>query len=260
MRLWSIHPKYLDTNGFIALWREALLAQSVLKNNSKGYSKHPQLNRFKKEKDPLISIGSYLRGVFLESQRRGYSFDNSKILFEGDADPIPVTTGQIEFEWAHLLNKLSSRSTNIYSRNSGISVPDTHPLFKVIEGRRESWEIVKEQKIVTMPHKRPMLLALLNEMVGVLKPIKYETLNVFWEADKKYKLLDLEFQHPKLGIRPLDYKNPEDSPWGVSSLSIISSIIDYLLGKKLGVELDDNGIIIGFIFVDKSNEKKKITS
>ena len=29
MRLWSLHPRYLDAKGLVALWREALLAQAV---------------------------------------------------------------------------------------------------------------------------------------------------------------------------------------------------------------------------------------
>ncbi|WP_338140756.1 pyrimidine dimer DNA glycosylase/endonuclease V [Candidatus Nitrotoga sp. 1052] len=28
MRLWTLHPCYLDSRGLVALWREALLAQS----------------------------------------------------------------------------------------------------------------------------------------------------------------------------------------------------------------------------------------
>jgi hypothetical protein len=35
LRLWSIHPKYLDATGLVALWREALLAQKVLKGKTK---------------------------------------------------------------------------------------------------------------------------------------------------------------------------------------------------------------------------------
>ncbi|HRQ69172.1 MAG TPA: pyrimidine dimer DNA glycosylase/endonuclease V, partial [bacterium] len=27
MRIWSIHPKYLDNIGLVALWRETLLAK-----------------------------------------------------------------------------------------------------------------------------------------------------------------------------------------------------------------------------------------
>ena len=46
LRLWSIHPKYLDGIGLVALWRESLLAQKVLKGETKGYRHHPQLRRF----------------------------------------------------------------------------------------------------------------------------------------------------------------------------------------------------------------------
>jgi hypothetical protein len=41
MRLWSLHPKYLDPRGLVALWREALLAQKVLQGGTRGYRSHP---------------------------------------------------------------------------------------------------------------------------------------------------------------------------------------------------------------------------
>ncbi|OAD21125.1 DNA-(apurinic or apyrimidinic site) lyase / pyrimidine dimer DNA glycosylase, partial [Candidatus Thiomargarita nelsonii] len=37
MRLWSLHPKYLDPKGLVALWRETLLAQKVLLGETRGY-------------------------------------------------------------------------------------------------------------------------------------------------------------------------------------------------------------------------------
>ena len=43
MRLWSLHPRYLDPQGLVALWREALLARAVLCGNTRGHRKHPQL-------------------------------------------------------------------------------------------------------------------------------------------------------------------------------------------------------------------------
>jgi Pyrimidine dimer DNA glycosylase len=46
VRLWSLHPKYLDARGLVALWREALLAQAVLRGRTRGYRHHPQLARF----------------------------------------------------------------------------------------------------------------------------------------------------------------------------------------------------------------------
>ncbi len=30
MRIWSLHPKYLDRQGLLACWRETLLAQKVM--------------------------------------------------------------------------------------------------------------------------------------------------------------------------------------------------------------------------------------
>jgi hypothetical protein len=52
MRIWSLHPKYLDSGGLVALWRESLMALHVLEGKTKGYKNHPQLARFKKAKKP----------------------------------------------------------------------------------------------------------------------------------------------------------------------------------------------------------------
>lgn len=147
MRLWSIHPKYLDSKGLVALWREALLAQKVLQGQTKGYKNHPQLIRFKQQKNPLQFIGTYLYHVYLEAEKRGYSFDQKKILnMQNDLVQIPVTTGQKEYEFDHLKKKLLLRSPDFYSAH-GFSKKlaktiDLHPLFKEVEGEVESWEVV----------------------------------------------------------------------------------------------------------------------
>jgi Pyrimidine dimer DNA glycosylase (EC 3.2.2.17)/DNA-(apurinic or apyrimidinic site) lyase (EC 4.2.99.18) len=60
MRLWSIHPKYLDVQGLLGLWREGLLAQKVLLGETKGYRNHPQLIRFKRTSDPCPLPGDLL--------------------------------------------------------------------------------------------------------------------------------------------------------------------------------------------------------
>jgi len=51
MRLWSLHPAYLDARGLGALWREGLLAQAVLRGKTRGYRSHPQLERWR-ARDP----------------------------------------------------------------------------------------------------------------------------------------------------------------------------------------------------------------
>ena len=79
MRIWSFHPKYLDRQGLIALWREALLAQKVLRGETRGYKHHPQLLRFRSQYDPVAAIAKYLEYVFAEVVTRGYNFDRHKI-------------------------------------------------------------------------------------------------------------------------------------------------------------------------------------
>jgi hypothetical protein len=139
MRLWSVHPRYLDRQGLTACWREALLAQTVIGRTSGGYSNHPQLQRFRATADPLAAVGTYLRGVAEEADARGYNFTTSKILREGRMT-VPVMTGQLDHEWKHLLGKLAVRSPERLEALVGLDSPDPHPLFTVVDGPIESWE------------------------------------------------------------------------------------------------------------------------
>jgi hypothetical protein len=117
MRLWSIHPKYLDRQGLLAVWREGLLAQSVLlkgeykkcpkclgsgfwstngecseddicpkcKGTGKiktSYYNHPALKRFKEADNPIKYINLYLLVIWEEANKRGYNFDKKKIKYE----------------------------------------------------------------------------------------------------------------------------------------------------------------------------------
>ncbi len=140
MRLWSLHPKYLDRAGLLALWREGLLAQKVLLGKTKGYHSHPQLARFRACSDPVRAIGRYLEAVLGESRNRGYRFDGSKIEKIGRGVRIEVTKGQIEYEWQHLFGKLKVRDRKTYSMNRTVARPQPHPLFRVVPGGIEEWE------------------------------------------------------------------------------------------------------------------------
>lgn len=140
MRLWSIHPKYLDAQGIVALWRETLLAQAVLRNETKGYRNHPQLERFKNCSAPLSAISSYLESIYIESVDRGYSFNESKIKPAGKPVSINVTVGQINYEWLHLMSKLKERSPVVYEKWHTHKEIEPHPLFEVQAGEIELWE------------------------------------------------------------------------------------------------------------------------
>ena len=140
MRIWSIHPKYLDAKGLVALWREALLATHVLEGKTKGYINHAQLKRFRGVDDPAGAICQYLSIIEEEASARGYNFDRNKIGEVKKPVFIEVTTGQLEYERKHLLSKLKIRNPELFNKFKEIKNFDPHPIFVVINGEVEKWE------------------------------------------------------------------------------------------------------------------------
>ena len=142
MRLWSLHPKYLDARGLVALWRESLLAQAVLRGETAGYRFHPQLARFQEAPNPVGSIARYLRCVCEEAAHRGYRFDASKICRSRTSGRLRVTRGQLDYEWRHLMEKLRTRDPHWHGRWSTLARPMPHPLFRPRPGEIAEWEKV----------------------------------------------------------------------------------------------------------------------
>lgn len=140
MRLWSLHPRYLDPQGLVALWREGLLAQAVLRGATRGYRHHPQLERFRASGAPVSAVARYLRVVQEEATRRGYAFDRSRLAAVRTPVRLRVTQGQLEYEWRHLLAKLRRRNPALYRTWRTLEVPEPHPLFTVVPGAVEAWE------------------------------------------------------------------------------------------------------------------------
>lgn len=142
MRLWSLHPKYLDKIGLVALWREGLLAKKVLEGSTKGYKNHPQLIRFKDNTNCLDLINSYLYFVYLESCDRNYKFDINKIKKIKLYNHIDITDGQLQFEFQHLQNKLFIRDPKKYKENMQINTNELilNPVFCLIKGKIAQWE------------------------------------------------------------------------------------------------------------------------
>jgi hypothetical protein len=140
MRLWTVHPKYLDRQGLLAAWREALLAQKVLAGGTSGYRHHPQLVRFRAQADPLAVIATFLAGLAEEAGERGYRFDFGKIPARRFEGRIPETSGQLLYEWDRLKVKLRQRSPGIARRLRSVTRPDPHPLFRIVGGGVRAWE------------------------------------------------------------------------------------------------------------------------
>jgi len=140
LRLWSLHPRFLDRQGLTACWRESLLAQAVLAGATRGYTRHPQLERFREHPDAVELVGAYLAGVADEADARGYRFDRRRIRVPSDAvGRVEVTDGQLAHEWRHLLGKLEVRSLELAERWRDAE-PAPHPLFRVVPGPVAAWE------------------------------------------------------------------------------------------------------------------------
>ena len=141
MRLWTLHPRYLDAQGLVAAWREALLAQKVLQGATRGYRNHPQLRRFKAHPAPVAALAEFLRGIATEAKSRGYHFDSTKISTTHTRRKIPVTTGQMTYEWEHLHRKLLVRAPARHRELLSITSPEPHHLFRIVSGEIEPWEV-----------------------------------------------------------------------------------------------------------------------
>ncbi|MGO2932006.1 pyrimidine dimer DNA glycosylase/endonuclease V [Microbacterium sp.] len=140
MRLWSMHPRYFDRQALTACWREGLLAQAVIAEPGRGYSRHPQLRRFQQTDDPQAAIGDYLGAIVDEADARGYHFARAKVRQIGTGEDMTVNDGQLLYEWRHLLTKLQQRSPTIWGRWRSIALPDPHPSFIVVDGPIADWE------------------------------------------------------------------------------------------------------------------------
>ena len=156
MRLWGIHPDYLDRAGLVALWRESILAQRVLRGATKGYRNHPQLERFKNHPHPQRAITHYLIGVWEEGDRRGYHFNKAKI---GEIGPIKTkkistTKGQLRYEPDWLCVKVQQRDPTRYQQLLAVHEIECHPSFEVVEGAIEARE-----KGITSPKRTNSLSA-----------------------------------------------------------------------------------------------------
>jgi len=92
MRIWDITPKKLCRNHLLGEHRELHAIWSILTNNKKGYSKHPETLRWKNKLAAL-----YLRHEKLvkEMEKRGYRHDselNAKLAIGSKKQNVLINT------------------------------------------------------------------------------------------------------------------------------------------------------------------------
>ena len=90
-------------------------------------------------------------------------------------------------------------------------------------------------------NKEERLLKVINTMIQLCEPIKYSEFNKKIKAINRDELLKAEKEESTLGVSNFNKKNET----GISTLSIIATITDILIGKRLAFKLEKDGIITG---------------
>jgi len=129
MRVWIVHPKYLDCKGLVALWRETLLARKVLKGKTKGWRNHPQLNKLKNHKNSVAAVNTYLLYVWKESEKRCYKFNKRKIEKNFTKKKIKIPKKEVISDFEELKNKLKKRDPKRYREIVKVKKIEVNPIF-----------------------------------------------------------------------------------------------------------------------------------
>jgi len=75
--------------------------------------------------------------VIDEADRRGYNFNRSKIVNRKIKSRRAVTGGQVEYEFKHLLGKLSGRDPVSYNQLKMVNKIKVNPICKNVPGNME---------------------------------------------------------------------------------------------------------------------------
>lgn len=164
MRLWTIHPKYLDGKRLTSQWKEGIQMMHIWKEIGEnpepakrlGYVSHPQVRRLSNllvADSGLISLllHQHLTAVHEESVQRSYSF-NKKLIDDlapdcKNAPKVYVTMGQVAYEFALMATK-----NNEWSQKVAIDpYMLCNPIFQVVSGSIESWEKTKDEVLAILP-------------------------------------------------------------------------------------------------------------
>lgn len=150
MRLWSLHPQYLDDQTFYLTWKRGMIAVRALTGKLAPYEQrfahHGQLERFKKYPDPTQAISDYMHALVDEAERRHYQFPRyfkrKSLPKPPNGTRIPVTAGQMECEIWLYARLISQRGGMIeqYEKFFAIENHLPHPIFELVRGPVAPWE------------------------------------------------------------------------------------------------------------------------
>jgi hypothetical protein len=92
-------------------------------------------------------------------------------------------------------------------------------------------------------NKEDELIRIVNKMIDSCEPIKYVDFNKIIKEKEAGLLEKIEKEDEVIGIR-LSNESVGSSDYCITTLSLIATITDILVGKRLSFELDDNGYLV----------------
>ena len=141
MRLWSLHPRYLDPKGLVALWREALARPGRAPGAIPGdIATIPSCSDSARSPLRVAASPSTFGPCTRNRSSEATASTGARLCTGGTVARVDVTRGQLDFEWRHLLAKLEKRNPPVLEALQNTGDPAPHPLFRVVPGAIEEWE------------------------------------------------------------------------------------------------------------------------
>jgi hypothetical protein len=132
MKLWHIHPSYLDKELIDQLWEDGLKMQDAIINYTYDNGHKEVLDH----ENPTAFIGMYLTGVVRAAHaNHDYDHDFSKIMDIQPTLPLPVSKALLYEEWCELQEELQERNPGKMQLNDAedVNAIKAHSMFYVME-------------------------------------------------------------------------------------------------------------------------------
>ena len=135
-----VHLDIMDGNFVPNITMGPLVLEALRPHSRLIFDAHLMVENPEAHLDSFARAGADMITVHAEATARGYRFDGSKIHPGAPTTLIAVTSGQMAYEWTHLLAKLQMRNPTLHEKWRAHAAMAPHPLFQVCPGELEPWE------------------------------------------------------------------------------------------------------------------------
>lgn len=147
MKVWTLHPSYLDTGELTTNWNEGLRALRILSQPRLYNRFRSDLSVFRMQAEPIYALVIYLKAIAKEARRRNLNIDTSVLpqLPSGYRLKLPVSLQRLRSDKQKLTKHIAKLDANAASH---LTASRTHPLFFVkADNKPNAWELISRIKL-----------------------------------------------------------------------------------------------------------------